>query len=91
MRDEVLRAGERGGEPVGRDARGRPLDQAGDGDTGACRQRQPGGIDQGEYALAREHVTGMPETDEVGDPGNHKRQPECSATMPPVMRWNEAR
>jgi hypothetical protein len=27
----------------------------------------------------------------VGQPCNHKRQPECSATMPPVMRWNETR
>ena len=23
--------------------------------------------------------------------GNHKRQPECSATMPPVIGWNETR
>ena len=25
------------------------------------------------------------------EPGDHNRQPECSATMPPVMRWNETR
>jgi len=33
----------------------------------------------------------MAETDEVGQACNHKRQPECNATIVALMRWNEAR
>ena len=35
--------------------------------------------------------SGMAEAGEVGETRDHNRQPECSATMPPVMRWNETR
>ena len=35
---------------------------------------------------AREHETGVGEADEVGRTRDHNRQPECSATMPPLMR-----
>ncbi len=49
------------------------------------------GVDEREHALAREHESGVREADEMGEACDHKRQPECSATMPPVMRWNETR
>src|SRR5262249_58856353 len=76
---------------VGGDAAGGPLDDARQPHRGARRQRQPRGIDQREYALAREYEPGTAETREVGEASDHNRQPECSATMPPVMRWNETR
>ena len=83
--------GQRGGEPVRGDAARRSLDQPRDAQRRAGRQRQPRGIDQAEHALAREHETGAAEAGEMGQPCDHNRQPECSATMPPVMRWNETR
>ena len=56
-----------------------------------CRQRQPRRVDEAEHALAREHEAGVTEAVEMGQPCDHNRQPECSATMPPVMRWNDTR
>ena len=41
------------------------------------------GIDDAENALTREHETGAGKPRDVGHCGNHKRQPECNATMPP--------
>ena len=40
-------------------------------------------IDGAEHALAREHETGAGKPRDVGGSRDHKRQPECSATMPP--------
>ena len=57
----------------------------------ARRQRQQRGIDQPEHALAREHEAGARQTREMGDRADHKRQPECSATMPPVIGVNVTR
>ena len=51
----------------------------------ARRRRQHRRIDDAENAFAGEHETGAAETDEIRGAGNHKRQPECSATIPPVM------
>ena len=83
--------GQRGGEAIGGDLARRPLDQPGDRYGGARGQRQPRGIDQREHALARADESRVTETGEVDQAGNHNRQPECSATMPPVMRWNATR
>ena len=46
-------------------------------------RRHQARIDDAEHALAREHVSGADEPRDVGRRRNHKRQPECSATMPP--------
>src|SRR3954463_1804200 len=78
-------------ETVGGDAARWPLDQTCDAQRRPCRQRQPGRVDEAEDALAREHETGVTEAVKVGQPCDHNRQPECSATMPPVMRWNDTR
>ena len=40
-------------------------------------------IDDAEHAFAREHVSGADQPRDVGRRRNHKRQPECNATMPP--------
>ncbi len=77
---------ERGGESVGGYVRRGALDQPGDGDAEARRQRQPAGVDQRKHAFTREYVARMTEAGEVSEACNHKRQPECNATMPPAMR-----
>ena len=41
------------------------------------------GSTSAENAFAREHEAGAAEADEMRGSGDHKRQPECSATMPP--------
>ena len=46
-------------------------------------RRHQARIDDAEHALAREHVSGADEARDVGRRRNHKRQPECSATIPP--------
>ena len=83
--------GQRGGQPVGGDLAGRPLDEPRQRERAARRQRQRRRVDQGEHALAREHEAGARETGDMSQAGDHNRQPECSATMPPVMRWNATR
>jgi hypothetical protein len=84
-------AGERGGEAVRGHAARRPLDQPRCTHCRARRQRQPRRVDQGEYALACEYEAGTAEARQVGGGCDHNRQPECSATIPPLMRWNETR
>src|SRR5262249_1633992 len=81
--------GERGRQAVRRHAACRPLDQPRHAHGGARRRRQQRGVDSGEYALTPEYETGGGETDEVGRTCDHNRQPECSATMPALMRWND--
>ena len=63
--------GQRGGQPVGGDLAGRPLDQPRQRERAARRQRQRRRIDQGEHALAREHEAGARETGEMGERGDH--------------------
>ena len=48
-------------------------------------------IDDAEHAFAREHVGGAGKARDVGRRRNHKRQPECSATMPPERLCHFAR
>jgi len=62
-----------------------PLDQAPETQGNARRRGQDRRIDETENAFAGEHETGLAETDEIRGAGNHKRQPEWSATIPPVM------
>jgi hypothetical protein len=76
--------GQRGGEPVLGIAGGRALDQAGDPHRQTRRRRQLRRVRQRQHAFARHHVAGAAEADEVGDRGDHSRQPEWMATMPPV-------
>ncbi len=83
--------GKRGGEPTGAVFGGGPLDQAGERDRGPGRERHRPRIDQREHALAREHEAGAGKTGKMGDRRGHKRQPECSATTPPVIGLNETR
>ena len=47
------------------------------------RRRHQARIDRAEHALARKHERGAHQARNVGDGRDHKRQPECSATMPP--------
>ena len=84
-------SGERARKAVRGGVAGRPLDQARRTDRQARRNRQSRGIDQREHALAREHVSGAAETGEVRQTRDHNRQPECRATMPALMRWNDTR
>ena len=80
--------GQRGGQPVGGDLARRPLDHA--RERTAARAGSGSRVGRpAEHALAREHDARAAEAGEVGQTGDHKRQPECSATMPPLMRWNE--
>ena len=46
-------------------------------------RRHQARIDDAEHAFAREHETGANQPRDVGRRRDHKRQPECSATMPP--------
>ena len=46
-------------------------------------RRHQARIDHAEHAFAREHVSGTDQPRDVGRRRNHKRQPECNATMPP--------
>ena len=46
-------------------------------------RRHQARIDGAEHAFAREHVTGADQPRDVGRRRNHKRQPECNATIPP--------
>src|SRR6185437_16925183 len=57
----------------------------------ARRQRQRPRIDKREDVLAREHKAGARQTDKMGEAADHKRQPECSATTPPVICVTETR
>ncbi len=77
--------GQRGGQPLLGGAARRPLDQADDADERARRRRHHRRIDHAEDALAGKNEAGAAEADETRERGNHKRQPECKATMPPVM------
>ena len=46
-------------------------------------RRHQARIDDAEHAFAREHVSGADQPRDVGRRRDHKRQPECNATMPP--------
>ncbi len=76
--------GQRDGQAVGLVAARRPLDQPRAGKRRARRQRERRRIDEAEHAFAREHEAGAGQPDEMDECRDHKRQPECSATTPPV-------
>ena len=59
------------------------LDQPGHAQRKLSGRRHQRGIDDAEHALAREHECGARQPRGMGQCGDHKRQPECSATMPP--------
>ena len=67
-----------------RAARG-PLDETRQTQAETRRCRQHRRIDEAEHALAGEHEPGVAETKEMRGAGDHKRQPQCSATIPPVI------
>ena len=83
--------GQCGGKPTRSVFGGRALDQSRQRDGGLGRQRQRPRIDQREYAFAREYKAGAGEAEEMRGGSDHSRQPECSATMPPVMGVNDTR
>ena len=64
---------------------GRALEQPRDTQQRPRRRRHHRRIDGAEHALAGEHEAGSAETDEMRGTGDHKRQPECNATIPPVI------
>ena len=76
---------QRGGELDRRTGGARPLDQPRDlqpeprGRGQLCRIGEP------KHAFAREHEARAREAKEMRDRSDHKRQPECSATMPPLI------
>ena len=76
---------QRGGKPDRRACGGRPLDQPRDAQSKPRRRGQLRRIGKAEHALAREHETRARETEQMADRRDHKRQPECSATMPPLI------
>ncbi len=78
-------------ETAGAVAGAAALDDAADGDGPDHRHRQAARVDHAEHALAREHVAGARQPDEMSGGGDHNFQPECSATTPPVICRNETR
>jgi hypothetical protein len=60
-----------------------PFDQAGQPQQKLPGRWHQGRIDDAEYAFAREDVGGAGKARDVCRCRDHKRQPECSATMPP--------
>ena len=63
----------------------RPLDQPHDANERTRRRRHDRGIDRAEYAFAGENKAGATKAEKIRGSGDHKRQPECNATTPPVM------
>ncbi len=76
---------QRGGEPQRRTIAGRMLQQACEPQAQPRGRRQRGRINQTQHAFAREHEAGPCQTEEMRRRRNHKRQPECNATMPPLI------
>ena len=60
-----------------------PFDQPRQPQRELSGRRHETWVDDAEHAFAREHVSGADEPRDVGRRRNHKRQPECNATMPP--------
>ena len=82
---------QRGGE-LDRGARmARPLEQPRELQPKPRRSGQGRGIDQAEHAFAREDEARAREPEQMADRSNHKRQPECSATMPPLIERCDTR
>ena len=67
------------------------LDQPRDAKRELPGRRHQARIDDAEHALAREHETGADQPRGVGYGRDHRRQPECSATMPPERLCQDTR
>ena len=67
------------------------LDQPGKPQRELARRRHQAGVDDAEHAFAREHETGARQPRDMRDRRNHRRQPECSATMPPERLCQDTR
>ena len=72
-----------------------PLDQPRQAHRHLAGRRDQRRIDHAEHAFAREHEAGAGEPRHMRKRSDHKRQPECSATMPPLIvcqlaRWKPA-
>ena len=63
----------------------RPFEQPRELQPKPRRRGQGLGIDQAEHALAGEDEARAREPEQMADRSDHKRQPECSATMPPLI------
>ena len=81
---EVRRShpGERAGQALAGFAAA-ALDQSRDLERELSGRRHKARIDGAEHALAGEYETGAGKPRDVGGSRDHKRQPECNATMPP--------
>ena len=67
------------------------LEQPHDANERPGADRRHDRINNAEDAFAGENETGAGKPQKVRRSRDHKRQPECSATMPPLMDWNETR
>src|SRR5262249_51834412 len=67
------------------------LEQPRDPERAPRRKWQQHRTDHAEYAGAREHEAGADQAREMADRPDHNRQPECRATIPPVMGVNLTR
>ncbi len=90
---DVARAkpGERSRKPRIGSAACRALDETRNAKCRPRGKRQRRRIDQAEHAFAGKHEAGAAETQQMCGAGDHKRQPECNATMPPVIGRNVTR
>jgi hypothetical protein len=77
--------GERRRQPRLRSAAARPFDEPPQAQHDARRRWQHRRIDEAEHTFAGTDEASVAEADKVRGAGDHKRQPQCSATMPPVM------
>jgi hypothetical protein len=82
---------ERRGDAVRGFRRARTFPQPGERERAPRGERQRRRIDQAEHAFAGEDEAGTSEAEQMGESGDHKRQPECSATTPPVICRNDTR
>jgi hypothetical protein len=79
--------GKSGGEPHGAAAGVAALDHARKAQQKLRPRRRGGGIDEREHAFAGEHPAGLGQPQQVENAAHcflYSRQPECSATMPPL-------
>jgi hypothetical protein len=77
---------EREGETIGAGAGRAPFQQARNRECRACRQGQRCRVDQRQDPFARENKSGAGQAGKMAESSDHKRQPECIATTPPLIR-----
>ena len=64
---------------------GRPFEQARELQSKPRGSRERRGIDEAEHTFAGEDEARACEPKQMAGSSDHKRQPECSATMPPLI------